>query len=177
MNEINIVDFIKNEIELGKTRTQIAKELDVNRSTLYRWLKGITSPSKISSEKIEAYLSGKYYDHVVIYGIARKMQNHDVYIPLDIAFCMPIGFMDEKDIQKIVDDYLKAHGFVPINFIDQSYNVVGIMESPYFYCEKYLCDENEIYHYIIDNINLDNIRIYQKSYKKLESDYKMEWLK
>ena len=179
MNEINIIDFVKSEIAQGKTRTEIAKELKVNRSTIYRWMHNITKPSQKSIKKFQEYLEKQYFDHVVIYGIARKLQNHDVYVPINISFCMPAGFMDERDMQKIVDDYLYAHGFVPVNFIDQSYNVVGIMGAPYFYCskEKYLSDKDEIYHYIINNINLKKVRIYKEDYTKRKSLYKDDWLK
>ena len=177
MTEINIIDFIKDEIERGKTRTEIARELGVNRSTIYRWLHNITKPSQKSLEKFEEYLKKHYFDYFVIYGIARKMQNHDIYIPLDLGFCVPEGLIRDKDVQKMVDDYLKSNGLIPINFLDQSYNVVSVMSAPYYYCNIILKNEKEIYRYIVDNIDLRDVRIYKEKYYKTKSLYKNDWLK
>ena len=177
MNEMDIIDFIKSEIEQGKTRTEVAKELKVNRSTIYRWLKGITRPSAKSIGKFEKYLKKLVYDHVVIYGIARQFKNHDLYVPLDVSFCIPQGLLDDRDIQKMVDNYLQTRGLIPVNYLDQSYNVVSIMEVSYNYCNVILHNEKEVYNYIKDNINTTNFRVYKKKYQKTKSLYRDDWLK
>jgi len=115
------------------------------------------------------------YDLFVIYGIARLISNHDRYIPIDISFCVPCNIVSEIDVQKYVDEFLKVRNLIPINPDDNSYNIVGVERTKKFMCEKIFINEQEIYSYIRDNININDTKIYKGIHKKLKSTYISDW--
>jgi len=121
-------------------------------------------------EKIE------YYDEIVIYGIARQEQNHDRYIPINISFCVVPNVVSEIEIQKYVNEFLKVRKLIPINPDENSYNIVGVRKVKKFMCEKIVDNEQEVFKYIIDHINLNDIKIYKGIHKKLKSTYISDWI-
>ncbi len=172
-----VKQMIQKMLETMKTK-DLAQRFGVNRSTIYRWKKGISEPNPKNYSKIERYFNNYFnFDFVVVYGIVRGIHDHDRYKSLEIAFCVPHGSFSPKEINEIINDVAIAHGngYLAVDPYHNSYDVVGINEEYDRPCDIVLRSYREIYNFIEEYLKREEEKKYWKNkYKRLDSEWKNE---
>lgn len=91
----------------GITKNELAGELDVSRTAIYRWKQGSRTPSKENLEKIKNYISNAKIEQFIENVGENTKANLVLAVELDIAVWAEAQKRSKDELSKIVAEALE----------------------------------------------------------------------